>query len=217
MLKVKLYQLKKPITRTLIYENFKSKKYTDELGFGFDIVEDSDNCLIFQFVERIVNLIKIESVDGDISEIESVSYMRVKFGIRLNSRNALYVINPPRSMKYPFEMIRSLFGQEYQLIPVELNLKSLLEIFSENYNCIVRSISLSNIQYDVNTVAKTKIASTKDLSEFYINNYSETPAILDTLLIIADGIETELSRTGRLRIHESNLFSFMLMLDHSLS
>ena len=77
-------------------------------------------------------------------------------------------------------------------------------------------MSLSNIQCDPNTVAKTKIASSKDLTPFYLENYSETPAVIDIVHTVVNGIDTELSRTGRFRIHETNLQTFMQMLDYLL-
>lgn len=76
-------------------------------------------------------------------------------------------------------------------------------------------MSLSNIQCDPNTVAKTKITSSKDLNPFYLEHYSETPAVIDTVHMLVSGIDTELSRTGRFRVHDANLQTFMLMLDHS--
>ena len=94
-------------------------------------------------------------------------------------------------------------------------LKKLLDVFDAKYDNVIKSMSLSNIQCDPNTVAKTKIASSKDLNPFYLENYSETPAVIDTVHMVANGIDTELSRTGRFRVHEANLQTFMLMLDHS--
>ncbi|EHH1049902.1 hypothetical protein M2G59_02330 [Vibrio vulnificus] len=215
MLKVKLYQVGTPASKGLIYDNFNNHLYSDETGFGFELVDDSEDNLILQFVERVISKIEIESVDGEVSEIETVSYIKVKFGIRFNTKYGLYVINPPRSMKYPFEMIRMLFGSDSGLKPVELNLKKLLNVFASKYDYVVKSMSLSNIQCDPNTVAKTKIASSKDLNQFYLENYSETPAVIDTIHMLVNGIDMELSRTGRFRIHETNLQTLMLMLDHS--
>ncbi|MEZ8167254.1 hypothetical protein A152_0003925 [Vibrio tasmaniensis 1F-187] len=215
MLKVKLYQVGTPASKGLIYDNLSNHLYSDEIGFGFELVDDSEDNLILQFIERVISKQEFELPDGEVSEIETVSYIKVKFGVRFGTKHALYVINPPRSMKYPFEMIRTLFGSNSGLKPVELDLKKLLDVFDTKYDHVIKSMSLSNIQCDPNTVAKTKIASSKDLNPFYLEHYSETPAVIDTVHMVLNGIDTELSRTGRFRVHEANLQTFMLMIDHS--
>lgn len=215
MLKIKIYQLEAYTSKQVIYNNLRSNLYSDKIGYGFELVDDSEDNFILQFVERIVNKIEIESVDGEVSEIESVSYIKIKFGIRFDTKNALYVINPPRNMKYPFEMIRLLFGSTGKLKPVELNLKDLLMVFDTKYEILIKSMSLSNIQCDPSTIAKTKVVSTNNLHKFYMENYSETSAVVDVVHLIVNGINIELSRTGRFRVPEIDIQKFMLMLDHS--
>lgn len=214
MIKVKLYNAGVPISRDDIEERLLQKWYTDEKGFGFEIVKN-DSDFVAQFIERTIHKQEFELPGGELSEIETVSYIKVKFGIRFDTKHALYVINPPRSMKYPFEMIRTLFGADSGLKPIELDLKKLLDVFDSKYDYVIKSMSLSNIQCDPNTVAKTKITSSKDLNPFYLEHYSETPAVIDTVHMLVNGIDTELSRTGRFRVHDANLQTFMLMLDHS--
>ena len=215
MLKVKLYQAATYITKEQFYTRLEQNLYSDEQGFGFELLDDSEDNFLAQFIERTIRKQEFELPDGEVSEIETVSYIKVKFGIRFDTKHALYVINPPRSMKYPFEMIRTLFGSDSGLKPVELDLKKLLDVFSVKYDHIIKSMSLSNIQCDPHTVAKTKIASSKDLNPFYLEHYSETPAVIDTVHMVVNGIDTELSRTGRFRVHGANLQTFMLMIDHS--
>ncbi|EIF5160966.1 hypothetical protein LFW18_003578 [Vibrio cholerae] len=214
MIKVKLYCAGVSVSRGDIEERLLQKRYTDEKGFGFEIVKN-DSDFVAQFIERTIRKQEFELPDGDVSEIETVSYTKVKFGIRFDTKHALYVINPPRSMKYPFEMIRTLFGSDSGLKPVDLDLKKLLDVFDSKYDHVIKSMSLSNIQCDPNTVAKTKIISSKDLNPFYLEHYSETSAVIDTVHMLVNGIDTELSRTGRFRLHDANLQTFMLMLDHS--
>lgn len=215
MLKVKLYQSGIHANKGDFYDRLSQNLYSDQEGFGFELLDDSDDNFIMQFIERVISKQEFELPDGEVSEIETVSYIKVKFGVRFGTKHALYVINPPRSMKYPFEMIRTLFGTSSGLKPVDLDLKKLLDVFDAKYDNVIKSMSLSNIQCDPNTVAKTKIASSKDLNPFYLENYSETPAVIDTVHMVVNGIDTELSRTGRFRVHEANLQTFMLMLDHS--
>ena len=114
-------------------------------------------------------------------------------------------------------MIRTLFDLDSQLQPVEFELKEVLRLFDLKYENVIKSMSISNIQCDVCTVAKTKVVSTKDLHSFYIETYSNTPAVVDTVHMVVNGVDTELSRTGRFRVGETNLQVFMLMLEHSLA
>lgn len=215
MIKVKLYNTNRPISESEIRERLMHKQYCDEKGFGFDIIKN-DADLIVQFIERTIRKQEFELPNGEISEIETVSYIKVKFGIRFDTKNALYVINPPRSMKYPFEMIRTLFDSDSGLKPVEFDLKMLLQVFDSKYDYVLQSMSLSNIQCDPNTIAKTKIASLKDLTPFYLESYSETTAVIDTVHMVVNSIDSELSRTGRFRVHEANLQTFMQMIDHTV-
>lgn len=216
MLKVKFYRVDKATTKSVLIERLEKNQYCEEKGFGFDILRDDDDFIV-QFIERIIGKQEFELADGTISELETVSYIKVKFGIRFYSKYALYILNPPRSMKYPFEMIRTLFDVDCQLQPVEFELKKVLHLFDTKYDYVIKSMSLSNIQCDVNSVAKTKMVSTKDLHSFYIETYDNTPAVIDTVHMVVDGVDVELSRTGRFRVGEANLQSFMLMLEHSLA
>lgn len=214
MAKIKLYKVDRITDEKVIRDRLHQQRYTNEEGFGFDIIDDDEDLLV-QFIERQITKQEIEAPDGSLSIVESVSYIKVKFCIRFDTKYALCVIDPPRSMKYPFEMIRTLFDLKSNLQPVEFDLKSLLQVFEAKYDLVVKSMSLSNIQFDAHTLAKSKIASTKDLHPFYIKNYSDTPAVIDTIQMVADGIDVELSRTGRFRVRDASLVSLMLMIEHS--
>lgn len=214
MVKVKLYKVDQIPIQKVVRANLAHRQYDHDTGFGFEVIDD-DKEFIIQFTERQILKQEIETLDGSVSTIESVSYIKVKFGIRFGTKHAVYVIDPPRSMKYPFEMLRTLFGSDCNLQPVEFDLKTLLQIFDASYDHVIKSMSLSNIHYDANTLAKTKIVSSKDLHPFYLNNYSDTKAVIDIIHMKVDGIDVELSRTGRFRLHEAKLPKFMLMLEHS--
>ncbi|HAS6109685.1 TPA: hypothetical protein RQJ88_001059 [Vibrio vulnificus] len=214
MVKVKLYKVDHIPIEKVVRTNLAHRRYADDTGFGFEVIGDDEE-LVIQFTERQILKQEIETLDGSVSVIESVSYIKVKFGIRFGTKYAVYVIDPPRSMKYPFEIIRTLFGSDCNLQPAEFDLKAVLQVFDKSYNHVIKSISLSNIYYDANTLAKTKIVSTKDLHPFYLNNYSDTKAIIDIIHMKVDGIDVELSRTGRFRLHEAKLSKFMLMLERS--
>ncbi|MGF1741461.1 hypothetical protein L4C34_10345 [Vibrio profundum] len=215
MVKVKIYKVDQITYESVVRERLATQPYTSEGGFGFDVIDDDNDKLVVQFIEKQIRNQEIETPDGDISMIESVSYIKVKFCIRFNTKYALYVIDPPRSMKYPFEMIRTLFDLKSNLQPLEFDLKALLQVYKDKYDLVVKSMSLSNIQYDAHILAKSKIASTKNLHPFFLANYSKTPAIIDIVHMIINGIDTEVSRTGRFRVHEANLQTFISMLEHS--
>ncbi|UAB71385.1 hypothetical protein INR79_05635 [Vibrio sp. SCSIO 43132] len=214
MIKVKLYKAENEISESIIRERLLQKQYSDEKGFGFDIIDD-DKDLLVQFIQRTIRKQEFELPDGEMSEIETVSYTKVKFGIRFKTKLALYAINPPRSMKLPFEMIHTVFGEDSGLKPVDIELKNLIEIFGSKFDLLLKSMSLSNIHCDAFTLAKTKVASTRDISPYYVDNFKKTSAVIDTVHMVVNGIDTELSRTGRFRVSEANLPSLILMLEHS--
>ncbi|EJH2587902.1 hypothetical protein NDL33_000604 [Vibrio parahaemolyticus] len=214
MAKIKLYRIDRITDEKVIRDRLHQQRYTNEEGFGFDVIDDDDDLLV-HFIERQIIRQEIETPDGSLNVVESVSYIKVKFCIRIDTKYAVCVIDPPRRMKYPFEMLRTLFDLESNLQPVEFDLKSLLQVFEGKYDLVIKSMTLSNIQCDAHTLAKSKIASTKNLHPYYIKNYSGTPAVIDTIQMVVDGIDLELSRTGRFRVQEANLESLMLMIEHS--
>lgn len=214
MIKVKLYKVDNEISESIIRERLQQQQYCDDKGFGFDIIDDDEE-LIVQFIERTIRIQEFELPDGEISEIETVSYSKVKFGIRFDTKLALYAINPPRSMKFPFEMIHTVFGENSGLKPVEVDLKVLVETFGGKFDLVLKSMSLSNIHCDAFTLAKTKVASTKNMQPFYMDNFKNTSAVIDTVHMVVNGIDAELSRTGRFRVSDANLPTLMLMLEHS--
>lgn len=213
MVKVKLYKVANNVSENDFRKRLLKNLYCEEKGFGFDIISDNEEFII-QFIERTVSAQNFELPSGETSEIETVSYVKVKFRINFQSNYALYVINPPRSMKYPFEMIRTLFDIDCKLQPVNLDLKKSLDYFQINYEPIVKSMSLSNIRCDANSLAKTKIVSTKDLYPFYFNTYGKTSAVVDSMHMVINDIGVELSRTGRFKIPEVKLDVFMGILEN---
>ncbi|MBE0357903.1 hypothetical protein [Pseudoalteromonas aliena] len=199
-----------------VHKNLQQMVYTDDKGFGFEIIDDAKDNFLLQYVERFVKLEKFELTTGETTEVETVSYLKVKFGIRFNSALSLYVINPPRTMKHAFEMISTLFDKNLELTPVVFDLKALINDFSNKYKIIIKSISLSNIQCGELAVAKTKITTTKDLRDYFLNNYADTVAIVDLVSIQLNNFEVELARTGRLIINEKFVKNLLLVLEHSI-
>lgn len=216
MLKIKLYKTVGLINIEAVYENLQQMVYTDDNGFGFEVINDAQDNFLLQYVERFVKLEKFELTSGEITEVETVSYLKVRFGIRFSSELSLYVINPPRNMKHAFEMISTLFDKNLELAPVVFDLKALINAFEDKYKFMIRSISLSNIQCEESAVAKTKITTTKDLRDYFMKNYADTAAIVDLVIIKFNNFEVELARTGRLIINDKFVKNLLLALEHSI-
>lgn len=112
-------------------------------------------------------------------------------------------------MKVPYTMVQKLFGEDSGLRPVEFDLRKIVNGLSEGFDIKIKSMSLSNISVDPFTLAKTKIVSSKNLQEIYQNKYMNSSAVFDSVHFFVNGIETELSRTGRFRVRESASNTFI--------
>ncbi|MCG9739634.1 hypothetical protein L1D32_15835 [Shewanella insulae] len=214
MIKLKLYKIHGSITPDEILSKINETLYSDEQGFGFEIIDSSPESFTAQFTERTIKTQTYELITGEEQEVETVSYLRVRFGIRFGSEIALYVINPPRSMKYPYEMIRTIFKKENKLQPVSLNLSQMVDDFDSKYEQKITSLSLSNIQCDMNTIAKTKLVSNQNLYAYYKEHYGNTDALIDIVEMTVNSMSIECSRTGRIKLAEVKLKDFLLMADY---
>jgi hypothetical protein len=214
MIKVKLYKTDMPVSANYIKERVNNNLYDEQKGFGFHIIKDDDD-LEVMFTLRSVNKQQVEYANGEHSEIETVSYLNVKFCIMFDKGIAMYALNPPLSMKIPYAMIHKIFGESSGLKPIELDLKKLVIEFSNKFDLKIKSVSFSNIQLDAFTLAKTKIVSSQKVSDFHIDSYMNTSAILDAIHFTVNGIETELSRTGRFRVRENQLSTLLAMLENN--
>lgn len=212
MIKVKLYKTDMPVSASYIKERVNNNLYDEQKGFGFHIIKD-DGDIEVMFTLRSVNKQYVEYASGEHSEIETVSYLNVKFCIMFDKGIAMYVLNPPLSMKIPYAMIHKIFGENSGLKPLEIDLKNLVIDFSRKFDLKIKSVSFSNIQLDAFTLAKTKIVSSQRVSDLHIGNYMNTSAILDAIHFTVNGIETELSRTGRFRVRENQLSTLLAMLE----
>lgn len=212
MIKVKIYKAEKYISPEFILNRLESNLYDEAKGYGFHII-NNDDLLEIQFTLRSVNKQTVEYANGDQSDIEIATYLNVNFGIRFGKKIVLYAINPPVSMKYPYTMVHKLFGEDSGLKPLDLNLKDIICGLSELYDLKVKSISLSNIQLDAYTLSKTKIVSSKDVAGIYRDEYMDTPAVLDSAHFFVNGIEAELTRTGRFRVRQNQLATLLTMLE----
>jgi len=212
MIKVKIFKTEKIISKDYILNRLKVNLYDDVKGYGFHVIKN-DELFEIQFTLRSVNKQTVEYANGEQSDIELATYLNVNFGIRFGKEIVLYAINPPLSMKLPYSMVHKLFGEDSGLKPIELDLKGVIQSLSERHDLKIKSISLSNIKVDAFTLAKTKIVSSKDVSDIYKEEYMDTPAVLDSAHLVVNGIETELTRTGRFRVRKNQLATFLSMLE----
>ncbi|EPH6015014.1 TPA: hypothetical protein PXJ37_002471 [Yersinia enterocolitica] len=212
MIKVKIYKADKPLSLNEIIHKINDNLYSDDKGYGFHIINNGD-VLEVRFTMRSISTQNIEYANGEHSEVEIASYLNVNFGIRYDKDFILYAINPPLSMKIPYTMVHKLFGEDSGLKPVELDLRKVINGLSSNFDLKIKSISLSNIPIDAFTLAKTKIVSSKSLSDIYRDSYMNSPALLDSAHFFVNGIETEISRTGRFRVRENQLPTLLSILE----
>ena len=70
MIKVKLYNADIPISRDDIEERLLQKRYTDEKGFGFEIVKNGSD-FVAQFIERTIRKQEFELPDGEVLLVET--------------------------------------------------------------------------------------------------------------------------------------------------
>jgi hypothetical protein len=204
MIKVKIYKAEKDITKSELLHKVNDNLYDEDKGYGFQIINNSE-VLELRFTMRSISKQSLEYANGEHSEVEIATYLNVDFGVRQGKKIILYATNPPLSMKMPYTMVQKLFGEDSGLRPVEFDLRKVVNGLSEGFDLKIKSMSLSNISVDPFTLAKTKIVSSKNLQEIYQNKYMNSSAVFDSVHFFVNGIETELSRTGRFRVRESQL------------
>lgn len=212
MIKVKIYRVEKDISRKEIMLKINDNLYNEDKGYGFHIVDDGE-VLEVRFTIRSISKQSLEYANGEHSEVEIATYLNVNFGIRQNKKIVLYAINPPLSMKVPYTMVQKIFGEDSGLKPVEFDLRNVINGLSKEFDLKIKSMSLSNIPIDTFTLAKTKIVSSKNLYGNYKDHYMKSSAILDSAHFFVNGIETEISRTGRFRVRESQLPTLLSILE----
>lgn len=212
MIKIKMYKADNPLSYNEILEKLNENLYSDDKGYGFHILSNGE-ILEIKFTMRTISKQNIEYASGEHTEIEVASYLNVNFGIRFNKEIILYAVNPPLSMKIPYTMVQKLFGENSGLKPVELDIKGVLDGLAQGYDLKIKALSISNIPIDAFTLAKTKIVGSKNINDIYKDNYMNSPAILDTAHFILNGIETEISRTGRFRVREDQLPTLLSILE----
>lgn len=197
MIKVKVFHTDERLSRDLAISKVNSKSYNDDDGFGFIIHDDLYDYCKIQYVEKNTIERQIETPLGDLSIIHEVTYYKFIFILRYNSNNSIILLNPPRNIKYASDIIRSLIPENSHVSQLKLDLKNTIESIKQEYNGKLKSATLSNIQYDTQTQAKTKLNSTGDLYNFYSKNFKETIAKVDSVTFDINGEIYEVTESGR--------------------
>lgn len=212
MIKVKVYKAERDISKNELLDRINNNLYDEDKGYGFQVINSSE-LLELRFTMRSISKQSIEYANGEHSEVELATYLNVDFVIRQGKKIILYATNPPLSMKVPYTMIQKIFGEDSGLKPVEFDLRKVINGLSEGFDLKIKSMSLSNIPVDAYTLAKTKLVSSKNLHEIYQADYMNGSAVFDSVHFFVNGIETELSRTGRFRVRENQLPTLLSILE----
>ncbi|ELY4575630.1 hypothetical protein SMZ97_003265 [Cronobacter turicensis] len=205
MIKIKVFHTNELILRDLVLSKVYSRSYNDVDGFGF-IIQDalSDYCKV-QYIEKNTIERQIETPLGDMSIIQEVTYYKFIFVLRFDSKNSIIFINPPRNMKYASDIVRGLIPEDCQVSQLKVDLKSKIEYIKHVHKGALKSAILSNILYDTQTQAKTKLNSTGDLYDFYAKNFMNTIAKVESALFDIHGEFYELTESGRITFQGDNI------------
>nr|DAQ83328.1 MAG TPA: hypothetical protein [Caudoviricetes sp.] len=204
-MKVKLFSTDEYIKKNEVINKINSRPYNDEDGFGF-VVQDNalDGCKV-QYIEKNTLERQIETPLGDVSIIQEVTYYKFQFVLRYDSLNSLVFINPPRNMKYASDIVRSIMPENVHVTSLNVDLKEKIEELKHKFQAKLKCATLSNIFYDNNTQAKTKLSSTGDLYDFYSENFKRTIAKVDVIVFDINGRVFELSDSGRINTQGDSL------------
>ncbi|EMI1801139.1 hypothetical protein NRH13_001167 [Proteus mirabilis] len=198
MIKVKILQVDRLLSRDFTLSKVNSKSYNDNDGFGFIIHDDFPDYCKIQYIEKNTIERLIETPIGDLNTIQEVTYYKFFFILRYTSNNSIIFLNPPRNMKYASDIVRSLIPEGYHVSQLKLDLKHTIENIKHIRKGNLKSVTLSNILYDTKTYAKTKLNSIDDLYDFYSKNFMETLAKVDSAIFQIDGKVYELTESGRI-------------------
>jgi hypothetical protein len=193
--------------RDLALSKVNSKSYSDDDGFGFIIQDDFSGYCKVKYIEKNTIERQIETPLGDLNTIQEVTYYKFIFILRYTSNNSIIFLNPPRNIKYASDIVRGLIPEGCHVSQLKLDLKSSIENIKHIRNGKLKSVTLSNILYDTQTQAKTKLNSTDDLYEFYTKNFRSTIAKVDSAVFDINSELYELTESGRVTFQGDDIES----------
>lgn len=186
------------------------KKYSASSSFGFEIISSSLSHIESRFIERIVSERIYETLEGVEEKIEYVDYYRITFILRADSIFSLCLIDPPRNTKYGLQMIRSMLASDAKLKSIEFDLSKLLELAHKDEKIKITSASMSNLKVHDEILAKLKLISNHNISEFVREKYQINSGCIDSLSGELNGVPMEISKLGRIKVSSDHA-------DHTLS
>lgn len=189
------------------------KKYNSNSNFGFDVQSVDSAHIKCQFIERIVNERTYETLDGVEEKIEYVDYYKMDFILRANSSFSLFLIDPPRNTKYGLQMIRSLIAGDAKLKSIEFDLEKMVWLANNGEKIKINSASISNLNMTNDILAKIKLVSNSNISEFVGGKYKDNSGCIDSLSGLVNGVPIEISKLGRIKISADSIEHVLNLLE----
>lgn len=181
------------------------RAYSSETTFGFNVASANNECIECQFIERIVNERVYETLDGVDEKIEYVDYYKINFMLRANSSFSLCLIDPPRNTKYGLQMIRSLLAGNANLKSIELDLAKIILLDNHLKNIKIHSASISNLNITKDILAKIKLTSNSNISDFVREKYKDNSGCIDSLSGFVNDVPIEISKHGRIKVSADSI------------
>lgn len=201
MVRIKLFTLDKKLSVHDILrciEKWNSRNESKVIN-----IDDVNDNLIIEYKERVVKSEEYELVDGSIQTIELVSYFNFQVGFPLGNGRVAYLVNPPRESRYTYELLRSMLSDYTKISPAAFNLNAFLS--KKTNSSKVLGVTISNIQYSNEILAKTTLLSKTDLVEYYDTWIVRYPHSVDVLKLSIDGKVFDINRLGGIKAKDADL------------
>ncbi len=201
MTRIKLFILDKKISNGEIHQCMSRWNSNNESEI-VEINSDSESILI-EYKERIVKTEEYEFLDGTIQTIDSVGYFKFQVGFSFVGKGVAYIVNPPREMRYTYELLKSILSDYAKVVPATFDLNAFL---SKKIDLMkVLGVTISNIQYSNDILAKTTLLSKNDLVEYYDNWIQKHPHCVDAIKLCVGGKVFDINRLGGLKVKDNDL------------
>lgn len=201
MTRIKLFILDKKISKSEILQCMSRWNSNNESEL-FEISSDNENILM-EYKERIVKTEEYEFLDGTVQTIDSVGYFKFQVGFSFVGKGVAYIVNPPREMRYTYELLKSILSDYVKVVPATFDLNVFLR---EKIDLMkVLGVTISNIQYSNDILAKTTLLSKNDLVEYYYNWIQKYPHSVDAIKLSFDGKIFDINRLGGLKVKDNDL------------
>jgi hypothetical protein len=173
MKKIKWMLLNVSLSISDMVAKLKTQSYTDENGKGFLFDKIRDHEINGRYVEKITFQDTIPTLYGESSTFERIEYRVVEFYINKDSLPIIALINPPRSLKpFAISLVKTL-GLGISLEEIDVEPISWVDSIATETPLDIIQIEISQMTVSPNALAKMQISSSKDLRDYYNNNFPE--------------------------------------------